>query len=145
MPIDPMFVEYDKHTWMPHAGLFDVYIKRGEWDSAMTSGKRAIELGAPLHFSGRHSRFVKDHTKYGDRKIAVLVDRGQMDFIQPVIDSWISQGKEVVSASSLADIDEIVKWEPDIIFCEWGGELAAEITKRNPKARIVVRLHGYEV
>lgn len=145
MPLDPMFVEYDKHTWMPHAGLFDVYIKRGDWENAHKVGKRAVELNAPSHFLGRFSRFEKDHTKYGNRKIAVLIDRGQADFIQPVMNEWIKQGKEVISATEVSDIDEVLRWEPDIIWCEWGGDLAAEITKRDTNARIIVRIHGYEV
>ncbi len=145
MPLDPMFVEYDKHTWIPYAGLFDVYVRRGEWDKAAQASERALEAGAPLGFAARVSRFTKDHTKFGNHKIAVLVDRGQMDFIQPVIDDWRRQGKDVCAATELADIDEVLAWGPDIIFCEWGGELAVEVTKRKPNTRIIVRLHGYEV
>jgi glycosyltransferase involved in cell wall biosynthesis len=145
MPLDPMFVEHDKHTWLPHAGLFDVYVRRGDWNSATESGKRALDFDAPAHFQTRYARFQKDHTKYASQKIAVLVDRGQMDFIQPVIEDWLKCGKEVVTATEVGDIDELLAWEPDLIWCEWGGPLAAEVTKRNPKARVIVRLHGYEV
>lgn len=137
LPIDPLFVEVAAHTWEPHFELFKVYRDRMDVQLAADHGKQAVELGAPV---GELSKWFKNHTQYGSQKICALVDRGQLDFIQPVIDEWARQGKDVTICSRACDVPA----DSEIVWCEWAALECAAYTKREKTARIIVRVHGYE-
>ena len=140
MPVDPLFAEVAAHTWQPHFELWQTYMQGNDPAKAWESGQKAIELGAPDPIP--ILRYAKDNADYGNQKILCLVDRGQMDFIQPFIDSWIVQGKEVRIAQEIREED--IDWA-EIVWCEWAGPLAVELTKLPKKQRIIIRIIGYEV
>ena len=141
-PVDPMFVEVAAHTWGPHMGLYQVYTATGNRDQALKHAEIIRELGGPA--VGGILKKQKNEKTWNDQKIACLVDRGQMDFIQPLIDHWRNNGKEVRITQETAEIPDLNEWA-DIVWCEWGGPVAAELTKLPKTSRIMVRLHGYEV
>lgn len=134
----PMFVEPAAHTWLPHTALWNTYRALGNNQLATEHGRLAVELGDPN--PGRYSKFAKNYTQYGEERITCLVDRGQMSFIQPLIDHWKQCGRNVGVVSAAEAIDEC-----DIIWCEWAAEECAKLTQGEKKCRIVVRIHGYEV
>lgn len=140
-PVDPLFVEPDAHTFEPHLGLWTTYRQIGDNQKAYEHGRMAVELGAPN--AGEICRFAKNHTAYGTEKVAVMVDRGQMDFISPVIRHWERQGKVVRVTSDIEEVEKLLNWA-DLTFCEWAGDLAVAATKLPKQCRIVVRVHGYE-
>lgn len=139
-PLDPMFVEVQSHTWKPHAALFESYRTLGRIEEALQAGERAIENGMPN--VGIVRKLQKSHEKYGDRHIAVLVDRGQMNFVDPLIAQWRENGK-VVTVHTAAQ--EAYNANADIIWCEWAGPEFVKLTAMEKRARIVVRVHGYEL
>ena len=143
VPLDPLFVEVDCHTWEPHQGLFVSYAAIGDNVRAFEHGKIAAQLGSPS--TNAIVKFGKNHSEFKAEKIAVLADRGQTNFIEPVMRHWHAAGKEVCIGSTVEDIDDILAWGPDIIWCEWAGKLLIELSKRPKQCRIIVRVHGYEV
>jgi glycosyltransferase involved in cell wall biosynthesis len=140
LPVDPMFVEPEAHTWGPHFNLFRTYQKMGNAPKAVEHGHLCVDMGGPV---GEVVRYEKNHTPYGAERIAVLVDRGQMDFIQPLIDCWKAQGKSVVVRDS-CDATLEPNWA-DVTWCEWAGPECVKLTQQPKTARIIVRVHGYEV
>ncbi|MFA5376442.1 MAG: glycosyltransferase [Dehalococcoidia bacterium] len=141
MPVDPFFVEADAYTWRPHHGLWLVYRKTGNTEQAIKHGRIAIEQGTP--YWKEIIGYEKDHTDYPCDRIAFLVDRGQMDFLQSVVDHFINIGKDVQISSDINQVEQIAE-ESDCVFCEWAGDLAIKLTNLEKKGRIIVRIHGYE-
>ena len=140
-PVDPMFVDVEAHSWKPHYMLWQIYQMLQDNQKAQEHGKMAIELGCPL--VAEIARWEKNHLDYDEKRILVLVDRGQTCFIAPLIEAWKKQGKEVRTKTEVSADDEDVKWA-HVIWCEWAGPLAIELTKLPKTCRIVVRVHGYE-
>ena len=140
-PIDPLFVEVPAHTWEPHYKLYRVYQELHNNQQAAEHGMAALDLGTTK--ANEVIYWVKNHLHYNEQKIVCLVDRGQLNFIQPVIDEWLSQGKGVSVCSSAGEVPE----ETDVLWCEWAGVECAKYTQgeRRNKVRIIVRVHGYEV
>lgn len=143
MPLDPMFVEADAHTWLPHQGLFETYAAQMDLDRAWQHGRTAMEQGSP--HSPEILKFGKNHANYKSDVIGVLVDRGQMSFIDPIIKHWDESGKEVIVGESIDQIEVMLERKPNLIWCEWAGQLAIELTKLPKQSRIIVRVHGYEL
>ncbi len=141
-PVDPLFVEVDAHSWEPHNMLWLIYQKMDDNVRAAEHGRQAVTLGAPN--SAEIVQLEKNHTAYSNEKIAVLIDRGQRDFIAPLIEHWRCQGKEVEETADPADLERLVEWS-DCLWCEWAGELAVKATNIPKCGRIVVRVHGYEL
>jgi glycosyltransferase involved in cell wall biosynthesis len=137
MPVDSHFVEVESHTYGPHVELWETYSAIGDNASALEHARRAVELGADLE--PEMVKFAKNHTFYRTDRICCLVDRGQMDFIQPLIDHWLDEGKSVITRTDISDIPEA-----DIIWCEWAGEECIKLTHQEKKCRVIVRVHGYE-
>ncbi len=104
-PVDPFFVEDDAYTWRPHHGLWLVYRKLGEVEQAVKHGRIAIEQGTP--FWKEIVGYEKDHTDYPCDKIAFLVDRGQMDFLQPVIDHFKESGKQIQVVKTVDELEAL--------------------------------------
>jgi glycosyltransferase involved in cell wall biosynthesis len=139
---DPLFVEVPEHTWVPHQKLFELYKNHNDAQSALAHGNLAIQAGSP-HLP-EVLKYTKNHTEYRDSRILALVDRGQMDFIQSVLEDWDSQGKTVTVASEWND--EAKKVDADLIWCEWCGAEAVKMSHEiEKKARIVVHVLGYEL
>lgn len=131
---DPLFVEVDAHTWMPHAKLWQLNEKLGNDELAMFHGNLALEAGTP--HPGVILRHKKGLAKYKGPWYA-LVDRGQMDFIQPLVDAgWF--------AGTFDKADDVPQ-DAGLVWCEWAGDEAIKFCKREKTCRIVVRVHGYEV
>jgi len=140
-PVDPLFVEVPAHTWEPHYKLYRVYQALQANQEAANHGMTAVSLGTPK--SAEVIWWVKNHLGYGSQKITCLVDRGQMSFIQPVIDDWLRQGKEVSVCTEAADVPK----DSEIVWCEWAGVECVKYTheERNNATRTIVRVHGYEI
>lgn len=132
-PVDPLFVEMAAHTYMPHAKLWQVYSRLGQSEHALRHGRLAVENGCPN--TGVFARY-ENRMKTWDGKRYALVDRGQMDFIQPMIDAgWFD--------AAFTAADEI-PGDAALVWCEWAGEEAIKFTRGEKRCRIVVRVHGYE-
>jgi len=142
-PVDPLFVDIASHTWVPHTELWEVYTRAGRPDVAEEHAKLAIEQGAPIRDQIRH--WQKERVQHGDKRILVCPDRGQTNFIDPVIRHWRKQGKQVKVADGLGELLGLRLDDWDIIWCEWAGEQLAWLTRQPTKARIIVRIHGYDV
>lgn len=140
-PIDPLFVEVPAHTWEPHYKLYRTYQELHENQKAAEHGMSALALGTPK--ANEVIYWVKNHLDYKKEKIVCLVDRGQMSFIQPLIDDWLNQGKEVSVCTSADDVPE----DAEIVWCEWAGPECVKYTQleRTNNVRIIVRVHGYEI
>ena len=149
IPLDPMFIEMDAYSFLPHQALWQCYKAIGDTDQAVKHGQMAIDQNSPR--SNEILRYQKEHNLYGDQNILCLVDRGQMDFIQPLIDEWKKQGKNVRVRATLDGClvkeagceSDYLEWA-DIIWCEWAGAECANLTWQPKQARIIVRVHGYE-
>lgn len=139
-PADPMFVEVDAHTWRPLAGLFKTYASTGDIGKAGKFAVEALQLGAPAD-SGV-PKWLKNHRKYRSQRIACFVDRGQINFLQPLVDQWQREGKDVWLTSE--PDQEIYEWA-DVIWCEWAGPLAEWVTHLPHRCRVILRVHGYEL
>jgi len=142
LPVDPLFVEMESHTWGPHSALCEINAELGNTEKAMFHGEQAVELGAK--FGPEMVRYRKNHSFYQTQNICCLVDRGQMDFIAPVIEHWREQGKLV----DVVTDPEAIKYDPGayhIYWCEWAGTLAKKVSEIPKTARVIVRIHGYEV
>lgn len=147
VPVDPMFVEVDKHTYAPHERLWNIYMNIGNNQLAGNHAISAIEFNAPN--AQIMNKWIKNHTHHDDKSIAVFVDRGQRSFIQPVIDHWKAEGKNLWIVDNNEEYDQFVAehgydWA-DIIWCEWAGEFAIKATAEARKARVIIRVHGYEI
>jgi glycosyltransferase involved in cell wall biosynthesis len=131
---DPLFVERDAHTWMPHSKLWQLNHRLGNDELALFHGNLALEAGTP--HPGVILRHKKSLAKYEGPWYA-LVDRGQMDFIQPLVDAgWF--------AGTFDKADDVPQ-DAGLVWCEWAGDEAIKFCEREKTCRIVVRVHGYEV
>jgi glycosyltransferase involved in cell wall biosynthesis len=140
-PVDPLFVEPDAHSWEPHVNLWLTYRQLGDNQKAAEHGRIALSMNTPN--ADEIIKFEKNHTQYKADTIGILVDRGQMDFIAPVIRHFEALGKVVHVSSDINDIDQL-SGACDLLWCEWAGDLAIHLTKLDKKCRIIVRVHGYE-
>lgn len=133
-PVDPLFVEMAAHTHMPHAKLWQVYSRLGQPETAIKHGRLAIENGCPN--VGVFAKY-ENRMKAWDGPWYALVDRGQMDFIQPLVDAgWF--------AGVFTKADEVPA-DAGLVWCEWAGEEAIKFTQAEKRCRVVVRVHGYEL
>jgi len=140
-PIDPLFVEVPAHTWEPHYKLYRVYQQLMDNQRAAEHGMTAIDLGTPQ--TNEVLYWVKNHLAYKEENITCLVDRGQMNFLQPLVDDWLRAGKQV----SLCTKADDVPTDADIVWCEWAGAECVKYTQkeRTNNTRVIVRVHGFEV
>ncbi len=140
-PVDPLFVEVPAHTWEPHYKLYRTYQELHENQKAAEHGMTAVSLGTTK--ANEVIYWVKNHLGYKEQKIVCLVDRGQMNFIQSLIDEWLHQGKEVNVCTLAADVPE----DAELVWCEWAGGECVKYTQgeRKNTVRTIVRVHGYEL
>jgi len=144
MPIDPLFVEVSAHTWEPHFQLYQLYRSAGNIEQGMKHATEAFAQGAPIQSD--MAKWVKNHMEQKEiKRILCLVDRGQMSFLQPIVDKWESEGKTVLISSSIEEAQGMLDETIDLVWCEWAGELSEWVSSINPKTcKIVIRVHGYE-
>lgn len=143
MPLDPFFVEVPSYTWTPYFRLAEVALNTQEWEEFHANRKEALARGMPENMLASLDQGVFTLTPPPIKRLGVLVDRGQKEFILPLLNRW--RGRfEITLGNEEKDIEELSGWA-DTLWFEWAGPLLAAATKREKKNRIIVRVHGYEI
>lgn len=145
MPLDPFFVEVPNYTWSPWFRLGEVALNAQDAASWTYCREQALKKGMPPNMLTHLDQGPFAPTPEPIKKLGVMVDRGQMDFIMPLIERWKSRFEIMATdGKETKDIDEVYDWA-DTLWFEWAGPLLIDVTKREKKHRIIVRIHGYEI
>lgn len=140
--VDPHFVEAATHTWLPWLNLASVHFATGNTAEAMEAIAKAKERGAPQNSIDHvHKQAV---TRYGKPKeVGVFIDRGDRKFIEPFLLEWGEKYRVWICEREDAVAELLAK--VDTAWFEWAGPMLVAATKLPHQARMIVRVHGYEL
>ena len=91
---------------------------------------------------------IVEASDFGKKRIGFLCLPGLETFIKPIAEHFsINYNVRTCYSNSLPELESVIVWS-DLIFLEWGNQLAIELSQKIPvlaDKKVILRIHSYEV